>query len=105
MLTPQSARGFSAAASVKVDNPYTGETFREVAFDAPKAAHAKVDAAARAQREWAHVPLSERQALCHKWIDALAASAEPIAADISGQMGKPLQQARNEVNGTIARAK
>lgn len=88
-----------------MDNPYTGETFREVAVDSAATAHAKVDAAARAQKDWAHVPLSERQALCNKWIDALAASSESIAADISGQMGKPLQQARNEVNGTIARAK
>lgn len=90
---------------IKVDDPYTGETFREVAFDSAKEAHAKVDAAAAAQRQWQHVPLHERQALCNKWIDALAANAEPIAADISRQMGKPVQQARNEVNGTIARAK
>lgn len=105
MAAPAASRAFSAAASVAVDNPYTGETFREVAYDSAKAAHAKVDAAVRAQREWAHVPLAERQALCGKWVDELAANVEPIAADISAQMGKPLQQARNEVNGTIARAK
>lgn len=95
-------RGYN---SVKVDNPYSGETFTEVAYDTSKQAHAKLDAAVTAQRQWAHVPLSERQALCTKWIDALAGSTESIARDISGQMGKPLQQARNEVNGTIARAK
>ncbi|GLD99926.1 hypothetical protein PINS_up008653 [Pythium insidiosum] len=52
-----------------------------------------------------HVPLAERQALCTKWIDVLASQTETIAAEISGQMGKPVQQARNEINGTIARAK
>lgn len=91
--------------SHKVDNPYSGETFTEVAYDSSREAHAKLDAAANAQRQWARVPLHERQELCRKWIDALAGSAESIARDISGQMGKPLQQARNEVNGTIARAK
>lgn len=91
--------------SLKVDNPYTGETFTEVAYDTSAEAHAKLDASVAAQRKWQRVPLSERQELCRKWIDALASSTESIARDISGQMGKPLQQARNEVNGTIARAK
>lgn len=91
--------------SVKVDNPYSGETFAEVAYDTSKQAHAKLDASVKAQRQWARVPLHERQALCTKWVDALASSSESIARDISGQMGKPLQQAHNEVNGTIARAK
>lgn len=91
--------------SHKVDNPYSGETFTEVAYDSSRDAHAKLDAAAVAQRQWARVPLRERQALCRQWIDALAGDSEAIARDISGQMGKPLQQARNEVNGTIARAK
>lgn len=90
---------------LKVDNPYSGETFTEIAFDTSKEAHAKLDASVTAQQKWQHVPLYERQALCKKWVDALASSTESIARDISGQMGKPLQQARNEVNGTIARAK
>jgi acyl-CoA reductase-like NAD-dependent aldehyde dehydrogenase len=90
---------------LKVDSPYSGETFTEVAYDTSKEAHAKLDASVLAQQQWQRVPLSERQELCKKWIDALASNTESIARDISGQMGKPLQQARNEVNGTIARAK
>ncbi|TMW55119.1 hypothetical protein Poli38472_013881 [Pythium oligandrum] len=102
------ARPFASgvqATSVKVDNPYTGEVFTEVGVDSPLLAHQKVDTAAKVQREWQRVSLKERQALCTKWIDVLASQTESIAHDISGQMGKPLQQARNEVNGTIARAK
>lgn len=90
---------------MKVDNPYTGETYVEVGYDSAKTAHAKLDAAVKAQRDWARVPLSERQVLCTKWIGALVSNTESIAKDISGMMGKPLQQARNEVNGTVARAK
>ncbi|KAG2769656.1 hypothetical protein PC129_g2459 [Phytophthora cactorum] len=99
-----SQRGFAASA-LKVDNPYTGETFCEVAYDSKVEAHAKLDAAVNAQVDWKNVPLSERQALCTKWIDALKSNSESIAYEISGMMGKPVQQARNEVNGTIDRAK
>ncbi|KAF1795557.1 Aldehyde dehydrogenase, glutamic acid active site [Phytophthora cactorum] len=97
-------RGFAASA-LKVDNPYTGETFCEVAYDSKVEAHAKLDAAVKAQVDWKNVPLSERQALCTKWIDALKSNSESIAYEISGMMGKPVQQARNEVNGTVDRAK
>ncbi|KAJ0406159.1 hypothetical protein ATCC90586_001205 [Pythium insidiosum] len=72
------------ASSVKVDNPYTGKVYTEVAVDSKAEAHQKVDAAAAAQRDWMHVPLAERQALCSKWIDVLAGQTESIAADISG---------------------
>uniref|UniRef100_M4B6Y1 Aldehyde dehydrogenase domain-containing protein n=1 Tax=Hyaloperonospora arabidopsidis (strain Emoy2) TaxID=559515 RepID=M4B6Y1_HYAAE len=90
---------------LQVDNPYTGEIFCEVAYDSKAEAHAKLDAAVKAQRDWKNVPLHQRQALCTQWVSALASNAESIAQEISGMMGKPVQQARNEVNGTIERAK
>ena len=93
------------STSLQVDNPYTGEIFCEVAYDSKADAHAKVDAAVKAQLDWKNVPLHERQDLCTKWMAALASNAESIADEISGMMGKPVQQARNEVNGTIERAK
>ncbi|RLN87860.1 hypothetical protein BBJ28_00010936, partial [Nothophytophthora sp. Chile5] len=80
-------------------------TFCEVAYDSSAEAHAKLDAAVKAQMDWKNVPLSERQALCTKWISTLSSNAESIAHEISGMMGKPVQQARNEINGTIDRAK
>jgi acyl-CoA reductase-like NAD-dependent aldehyde dehydrogenase len=105
-LAPLGRRAYSLqAASLKVDNPYTGETFVEVGVDSAREAHQKVDAAAAAQRAWAHVPLAQRQAIATKWLDVLASETEAIAHDISGMMGKPLQQARGEVNGTIGRAR
>ena len=88
-----------------MDNPYSGEIYCEVPYDSGKQAHEKLDAAVAAQREWRKVPLVERQKLCTKWIDVLKDQEDSIAKDITGQMGKPLQQSRNEVNGTIARAK
>ncbi|TDH64868.1 uncharacterized protein CCR75_000603 [Bremia lactucae] len=89
---------------LKVDNPYTGETFCEVAYDSKAIAHAKLDAAGKAQLDWKNVPLSERQALCTKWTTVLKRNADSIAHEISGMMGKPVKQAQNEINGTIDRA-
>lgn len=80
------------SSSVKVDNPYTGDVYTEYGVDSLTEAHRKVDASAKAQRAWSNVPLIERQLLCTKWIDVLANHTESIAKDISGQMGKPLQQ-------------
>ena len=93
------------AFRLRVDNPYTGEAVCEVAYDSKAEAHAKLDAAVKAQLDWKNVPLNERQRLCTNWIHALASNAADIADDISGMMGKPVQQARNEINGTIDRAK
>ncbi|KAI9908015.1 hypothetical protein PsorP6_004243 [Peronosclerospora sorghi] len=94
-----------ATSAVTVDNPYTGKSFCEVAFDSRTEAHSKLDEAVKAQRDWKNVPLSERQTLCTKWVSVLSNNADFIARDISGMMGKPVQQARNEINGTIERAK
>uniref|UniRef100_A0AAV1VLS4 Aldehyde dehydrogenase domain-containing protein n=1 Tax=Peronospora matthiolae TaxID=2874970 RepID=A0AAV1VLS4_9STRA len=104
IATPSFLRGF-AVSTLQVDNPYTGEIFCEVAYDSKAEAHAKLGAAVEAQRDWKNVPLDQRQALCTQWVSALAGNAESIAHEISGMMGKPVQQARNEVNGTIERAK
>ncbi|CAI5730472.1 unnamed protein product [Peronospora farinosa] len=99
-----SQRGFAVSA-LTVDNPYTGETFCEVVYDSKAEAHTKLDAAVMAQLDWKNVPLNERQRLCTNWINVLSSNAADISNDISGMMGKPVQQARNEINGTIDRAK
>jgi acyl-CoA reductase-like NAD-dependent aldehyde dehydrogenase len=90
-----SFRLFSSRASLSVDNPYTGEKYCEMPVDTSKEAHKKLDAAVKAQKQWKQVSLSERHKLCTKWIDILMSQADNIAKDITGQMGKPLQQVRS----------
>ncbi|RQM16502.1 hypothetical protein DD237_002494 [Peronospora effusa] len=95
----------SYASRLTVDNPYTGETFCEVVYESKAEAYTKLDAAVMAQLDWKNAPLNERQRLCTNWINVLSSNAADISNDISGMMGKPVQQARNEINGTIDRAK
>ena len=57
-----------------------------------------------AQKVWSAISLEERAAACRQFIDAFRAMKETIALDLTRQMGKPLSQARREVETTLDRA-
>lgn len=88
-----------------VDNPFSGTTYCELPFTGEREAMATVDRAARAQKAWARVPIEERIALIGRFIDAFLADKESVARDITGMMGKPLTQARVEVDTMVGRAR
>ena len=93
-----------SARELKLTNPYTESVFATV----PLLDEAEVDAVvARARAAfaaWRNSSPADRAALCTRFCEAFKARSEPIAADITAQMGKPLQQARNEVAGMLDRA-
>src|SRR5689334_3181951 len=93
------------ARTIRVDDPYRGDLVAEVPLASREEADALVTRAARAQERWGKAPLAERIALCNGWVTKFEARKEEIARDVSRQMGKPLGQARNEVNGCLARAR
>lgn len=93
-----------SAQTLKVDNPFTGEVVLERPLlelgdldDVMKRAHA-------AHREWAAVPLADRIALVHRFVDAFKGDADQHARDITASMGKPIGQAHGEINGMCGRA-
>ena len=88
-----------------VDNPFTGETACTVALASATAVSAVLDHARAAAREFRASPLADRIVLCEKAIVAMEKRADAIATDISSMMGKPLDQAKGEVNGTATRAR
>ena len=94
-----------SAKELKVINPYT----EEVAFALPMIGADAVDGlvarARRAYQGWRNSSMEERTALCARFIEAFEGMKEEVAADITAQMGKPLQQARNEVGGLVERAR
>ncbi len=55
------------------------------------------------QQHWAQQPLSERIAVVHKFYDLLDLEKDKLAAILTSEVGKPLQQSRNELNGARAR--
>ena len=61
-------------------------------------------AASEAQADWAAWSLEDRIAVCQRFVDHVLSNADAVAEEISAQMGKPVQQALNEVKGMEERA-
>jgi acyl-CoA reductase-like NAD-dependent aldehyde dehydrogenase len=93
-----------ATAESNIINPYT-ET---VAFSVPllprESVGAVVDRARAAFLDWRLTTIEERCTLAGRFVACFQEAAEQAAADITLQMGKPVVQSRNEVQGTIERA-
>lgn len=88
---------------IKVINPATDKLIKEVESDTPESVSAKFKLAKEGQRKWAKVPYSERLRCITKFRELLIAKKESLAATLTSEMGKPISQARNEVNGTLPR--
>lgn len=88
-----------------VTNPYTELT----ELDLPLLGAKDVDPVVRRGRDafaaWRHESISDRVALCERFVTAFEAAGEEVARDITRQMGKPLRQSRNEVAGMLDRAR
>jgi acyl-CoA reductase-like NAD-dependent aldehyde dehydrogenase len=92
------------ARTLRVDDPFEGGVAVELPLATAAEAHALVDRAAAAQRAFAGTPVRARVELVQRFGEALLARREEIARDITRQMGKPLEEARREVDTCVARA-
>ncbi|MAG55668.1 MAG: aldehyde dehydrogenase [Planctomycetes bacterium] len=90
--------------SLEVINPYDQTQVCELPFDDGAALDRKVSAAVDAQPGWAAVPLDERIARVREAVTYFERKAESLATDVTRQMGKPLEQSRDEVRTLLARA-
>ena len=89
---------------LRVDDPFSGEIACELPVATAEEAARMVERAAAAQRSWARVSVGDRVGLVQRFCEALTARREEVARDISRQMGKPLVEARGEVQTCAARA-
>jgi len=78
-------------------NPATGEVVSSYEPDGAGAVDDALDRAAAAQTSWADRPVSERETLIDAIGDVLAENVEEYASRITDEMGKPISQARGEV--------
>jgi succinate-semialdehyde dehydrogenase/glutarate-semialdehyde dehydrogenase len=89
-----------AAASGKrlaVEDPATGETLCEVADGSGDDAAAALDAAARAQAQWAVHPPRERGEILRGAFELIAARTDDLALLMTLEMGKSLAESRAEI--------
>ncbi len=88
---------------MNIFNPATQELITSVIADDQQTILKKISAAKAGQKKWALVPLFERIAVLRKFTELLQANIQTCAEILSNEVGKPLQQAKNEVNGACAR--
>jgi acyl-CoA reductase-like NAD-dependent aldehyde dehydrogenase len=84
-------------------NPATGVTIAELPADTPDSVAAKYRAALSAQASWAARPLDERLACIRRFRDGIVGALDKLAAILTSEVGKPIRQSRNELNGLLGR--
>ncbi len=90
---------------MQVINPATEEIITTLVEDNAESLQSKLKTLQKGQKAWARVPLKKRISIIAQFSELLAENIEELAATLTSEMGKPLQQARNEVNGARARIK
>ena len=88
---------------MKIINPATGAVLAEVAADNLKTVCAKYELARAAQPKWAAVPIKKRLAIIARFRELLIERQELLARTLTAEVGKPIRQSRNELNGLTTR--
>ena len=89
--------------NLRIYNPATAELIAEIPADDAASVAAKATAARAAQPAWAATPIAERLAVVERFRAALLREIEPLARTLTQEVGKPISQSRNEINGLIPR--
>ena len=89
--------------TLKIFNPATGEFIVEVPADDAASVASKVAQARAVQPRWLATPLVERKACVVRFRALLVERIESLAHTLTSEMGKPIKQSRNEINGLLGR--
>ena len=81
-----------------VDNPATGDVLARVPRFGEAEAVRAVEAAGEAFKAWSRKTAKERAALLRRWFDLMIANKEDLALIMTSEQGKPLAEARGEVD-------
>ena len=90
---------------MKVINPANGKVVATLKEDTKKSIEKKLAMLRKGQKKWATVPLTKRIAILNKFAKLLETNNEECAWTLTTEVGKPLQQSRNEINGARNRIK
>jgi acyl-CoA reductase-like NAD-dependent aldehyde dehydrogenase len=88
---------------LRIVNPYTLQLLQEVPVDTEASIKQKATRAALAFNQWRLSPLVRRMEIIGRFRVLLEDRAESLAELLSQEMGKPIQQALNEIKGTQGR--
>ncbi|MCU0388071.1 MAG: aldehyde dehydrogenase family protein [Chitinophagaceae bacterium] len=84
-------------------NPATEEIIADIPEDNRDSIQGIYKKALAAQQAWVTVPLTERVSCIEKFFHSLEAQKDTLARILTEEVGKPLQQSYNELNGARTR--
>jgi acyl-CoA reductase-like NAD-dependent aldehyde dehydrogenase len=84
-------------------NPANGRVLAELPQDTAESVAAKYRAARAVQPAWASTPLQTRLAAIRRFREEVVRETDRLAAILTSEVGKPIKQARNELNGLLGR--
>jgi acyl-CoA reductase-like NAD-dependent aldehyde dehydrogenase len=90
---------------MQIINPATEEIIREIEEDTKESIAIKFQSLQSAQPAWQKVSLSERTEVLKSFSDLLEKNIEHLSLTLTNEVGKPLRQSRNEINGARTRIK
>src|SRR5436309_975639 len=88
---------------MKILNPATHAVVAEVAEDGATSIRAKYARARAAQPAWAALPLGKRLDTIRGFRARTIAMRDTLAKTLTLEMGKPIRQSRNELDGLLGR--
>jgi len=88
---------------LKIHNPATGALVAEIPEANADIVAQRTLAARAAQPAWSATPLEARLQVLQRFRVAVAAEVEALAVTLTTEVGKPIRQSRNEINGLLAR--
>jgi acyl-CoA reductase-like NAD-dependent aldehyde dehydrogenase len=90
---------------MKVINPATEQEIVTISDDTPGTIASKVSQLKKGQPAWAQNSVAARIAIIQQFSSMLEKDAEHLASTLTSEVGKPLKQSMNEINGARSRIK
>src|SRR5262245_54212942 len=90
--------GWSGTPATSVTNPVNGIELAKVPRMSTDEATAAVEAAERAFPAWAKLTAKERSNIMRRWFELIVANRDDVALILTSEQGKPLAEARGEVD-------
>ena len=85
------------SATLKVNNPATGEVLGTVPLMGAAETRRAIEAAKDAFADWSRKPAKERSLLLRRWHDLMLANIDDLGKLMTAEQGKPLTEAKGEV--------
>ncbi|HEX6892864.1 MAG TPA: aldehyde dehydrogenase family protein [Chryseolinea sp.] len=88
---------------MRIINPATEEVIKDLIEDTETTLQLKYKSLKAALADWQQQPLNDRVKCLIRFSELLKTNIEELSQVLTSEVGKPLQQSRNEVNGAITR--